>query len=50
MTPLDSALGKAGGHGRGGQSVEVHEDTAKLLKQLMASSSAPGEVTATRGF
>ena len=50
MTPVDSALGKAGGHGRGGQSVEVHEDTAQLLKQLMASSSAPGEVTATRGF
>jgi ankyrin repeat protein len=39
MTPIDSAMGRAGGHGRGGQSVEVHEATATLLKQLMASNT-----------
>jgi uncharacterized protein len=41
MTPLDSAMGRAGGHGRGGQSVEVHQDTAELIKQLMVSSDHP---------
>jgi hypothetical protein len=35
MTPIDSALGRAGGHGRGGTSIEVHEATAALIKQLM---------------
>jgi hypothetical protein len=39
MTPIDSAMGRAGGHGRGGQSVEVHEATATLLKQLIASNT-----------
>lgn len=39
MTPVDSAMGRAGGHGRGGQSVEVHEATATLLKQLMATNT-----------
>jgi ankyrin repeat protein len=52
MTPLDSAMGRAGGHGRGGQSVEVHEETANLLKQLMAgnataSTSAPASQAPT---
>jgi len=41
MTPLDSALGRAGGHGRGGTRIEVHESTAALIRQLMASSEAP---------
>jgi ankyrin len=36
MTPVDSALGKAGGNSRGGQRIDVHEDTAALLQQLMA--------------
>ena len=33
-TPVDSALGKAGGNSRGGQRVDVHQDTAELLKKL----------------
>jgi ankyrin repeat protein len=38
MTPLDSAMGRAGGHGRGGTQVQVHESTANLIKQLMAAN------------
>ena len=34
-TPIDSALGKAGGNSRGGQRIDVHEDTAELLRELM---------------
>ena len=37
MTPLDSALGKAGGNSRGGQRIDVHEDTAALLRDLMTA-------------
>jgi uncharacterized protein len=37
MTPLDSALGKAGGHGRGGTRVEVHDTTAALIRDLSAN-------------
>jgi ankyrin len=33
-TPVDSALGKAGGNSRGGQRIDVHQDTADLLKKL----------------
>jgi ankyrin repeat protein len=40
-TPVDSALGKAGGNSRGGQRIDVHEDTAALLKKLMAQRPAP---------
>jgi len=36
-TVVDSALGKAGGNSRGGQRIDVHEDTAALLKQLTAA-------------
>jgi uncharacterized protein len=39
-TPVDSALGKAGGNSRGGQRIDVHEDTAALLKQLMSQRAA----------
>lgn len=38
MTPLDSALGRAGGHGRGGTSIIVHEATAALIKQYQANA------------
>ena len=38
MTPVDSALGKAGGNSRGGQRIDVHEDTAELLRKLMAQA------------
>ncbi|MEP7245080.1 MAG: ankyrin repeat domain-containing protein [Gammaproteobacteria bacterium] len=36
MTPLDSALGRAGGHGRGGNRIDVHDATAALIKELAA--------------
>ena len=35
-TPVESALGKAGGNSRGGQRIDVHDDTAALLKKLIA--------------
>jgi len=38
-TPVDSALGKAGGNSRGGARIDVHEDTAALLKKLGAQAS-----------
>jgi ankyrin repeat protein len=47
MTPLDSALGRAGGHGRGGTQVMVHESTASLIRQLM-TAAGEGEKTASR--
>ena len=34
MTPIDSAMGRAGGNSRGGARIDVHDDTAALLKQL----------------
>jgi ankyrin repeat protein len=40
-TPVESALGKAGGNSRGGQRIDVHEDTAALLKKLMAQRGVP---------
>jgi uncharacterized protein len=36
-TPLDSAMGRAGGHGRGGTTIEVHEATGQLIEQLLAN-------------
>jgi ankyrin repeat protein len=39
MTPLDAAEGRAGGLGRGGQGGTVHESTATLLKELLASAT-----------
>ena len=36
-TPVDSALGKAGGNSRGGNRIDVHQDTAALLRKLMAA-------------
>lgn len=38
LTPVDSALGKAGGNSRGGARIDVHEDTAALLRELMAAA------------
>jgi ankyrin repeat protein len=38
MTPLDSAMGRAGGNGFGGNRIDVHEDTAALLKKLMVAT------------
>ena len=36
-TPLDAAMGRAGGHGRGGTTIEVHEATGQLIEQLLAN-------------
>jgi ankyrin repeat protein len=41
ITPIDSAMGRAGGNGFGGQQIEVHEDTAALLKKLMDNAGTP---------
>jgi uncharacterized protein len=38
-TPIDSALGKAGGNSRGGARIDVHEDTAALLRKLGAHTA-----------
>jgi ankyrin repeat protein len=38
MTPIDSAMGRAGGNGFGGNRIDVHQDTADLLKQLMGGT------------
>lgn len=45
-TPVDSALGKAGGNSRGGQRVDVHEDTAELLRSLLAQAETAGTAPA----
>jgi uncharacterized protein len=38
LTPIDAALGKAGGHGRG-STIEVYEDTAARLRELCEQQS-----------
>jgi uncharacterized protein len=38
FTPVDTAMGRAEGHGRGGSGKVVNEDTAKLLQQLASDS------------
>jgi uncharacterized protein len=38
-TPIDSAMGLAGGNSRGGQRIDVHQDTADLLKKLGETAS-----------
>ena len=40
MTPVDSAMGRAGGNSRGGARIDIHADTAELLKKLIASARA----------
>jgi ankyrin repeat protein len=35
MTPIDSAMGRAGGNGFSGTRIDVHQDTADLLKKLI---------------
>jgi hypothetical protein len=39
-TPLDSAMGRAGGNSRGGQRVEVFPKTGALIEQLMAEAAS----------
>jgi len=38
LTPVDAAMGRAGGHGRG-STIEVYEDTAKKLEDLCAQQT-----------
>jgi ankyrin repeat protein len=38
-TPVDSAMGRAGGNSRGGQRIDVHQDTAELLRKLGATAA-----------
>ncbi|HTY93076.1 MAG TPA: ankyrin repeat domain-containing protein, partial [Steroidobacteraceae bacterium] len=54
MTPLDMALGKGGGLGRGGEGATVHQSSADLIRQLLANAAgspaapaaAPGTASA----
>lgn len=39
ITPLDMALGKGGGLGRGGEGATAHQSTADLIKQLLANNA-----------
>jgi ankyrin repeat protein len=47
ITPLDMALGKGGGLGRGGAGATAHQSTADLLKQLLADNAQGGATTPT---
>ena len=38
-TPLDSAMGRAGGNSRGGQRIEVHQETGALIEKLLAAQA-----------
>ena len=42
VTPLDMALGKGGGLGRGGEGATLHQSTADLIKQLLANNAQGG--------
>jgi ankyrin repeat protein len=42
VTPLDMAMGKGGGLGRGGDGATVHQSTADLIKQLLANNAQGG--------
>jgi hypothetical protein len=48
FTPLDVALGKAGGFGFSGQEGVVREGTAAVLRDLMATSEVSGTASAAR--
>jgi ankyrin repeat protein len=39
-SPIDSAMGRNGGNSRGGARIDVHEDTAKLLEELIRRKNA----------
>jgi ankyrin repeat protein len=41
MTPVDSALGRAGGNGFSGTRIDVHQDTADLLRKLIGAKGTP---------
>ncbi len=47
FTPLDTALGRAGGFGFAGKEGVVHASTAAVLRELMgAQGKVPGEAAA----
>ena len=53
LTPIDAALGRAGGHGRG-STIEIFEDTAELLERLCQQHAdcdlaAPEPIALMRG-
>jgi ankyrin repeat protein len=48
FTPLDVALGKAGGFGFSGNEGVVREGTANLLRELMASNESGSAAAAAR--
>jgi hypothetical protein len=48
FTPLDVALGRAGGFGFTGREGVVREGTAALLRELMAAAPASGATAAAR--
>jgi ankyrin repeat protein len=41
FTPIDSAMGRAGGNGFGGNRIDVHADTAALIGKLLGQPSPP---------
>jgi uncharacterized protein len=47
ITPLDMALGKGGGLGRGGEGATAHQSTADLIRQLLANNAQGGAQPAT---
>ena len=45
---LDMAMGRSEGHGRGGSGKVVHDDSAALLQQLMASGARTADLPAVK--
>jgi ankyrin repeat protein len=41
MTPLDSAMGRAGGNSRGGQRIDVFPETAAMIEGLGGQAGTP---------
>ena len=48
LTPVDAALGKAGGHGRGA-TIEVYDKTAARLKELCSQAAGCDLTKPNRG-
>ncbi len=49
LTALDAAMGRTGGNGRGGQLIEPHTETAKLIEKLGGVAGTPLPATPARG-
>ena len=50
MTPLDAAMGRAGGNSRGGQRIDVFPETAALIEELGGHAGTPAEPAAGLGL